>query len=272
MSRTAISVIIRARDEQANLARCLDILDLQQGVDDVEVILVDGGSRDRTREVGARRGAIVIGATPGPFSFGDALNRGAAAARHEILVALSAHAFPGSPRWLTGLARWFEDGVVACVCGDRHDPDGRPLRTAIAQDAALAGHRPEWGYSNAAGAFRAQLWRERPFRPDLPGCEDKEWAWQWLGRGYRVVVDPALAVVHDHSHDSTASIYRRARREAEGYAAFLDAPLAPATPAALARAWWSDIRWYGSPLRARLSHRRGARLLGTYAGGRHPRN
>jgi glycosyltransferase involved in cell wall biosynthesis len=265
MSHTGISVIIRARDEQANLARCLDILDLQQGVGDVEVILVDGGSRDCTREVGARRGAVVIDATRGAFSFGDALNRGAAAARHEVVVALSAHAFPGSTRWLTGLARWFEDEAVACVSGDRHDPDGRPLRTAIVQDAALAGRRTEWGYSNAAGAFRAQLWRERPFRADLPGCEDKEWAWHWLARGYVAVVDPALTVQHDHTHDSVAAIYRRARREAEGYAAFLADPPGPATLAGLARAWWGDARWYASPARSRLSHRRAARLLGAYA-------
>jgi hypothetical protein len=58
------------------------------------------------------------------------------------------------------------------------------------------------------------------------------------------------------------------RREAEGYAAFLDDPPGPATPAALARAWWSDTRWYGSPARARLSHRRAARLYGAYAGWR----
>lgn len=108
------------------------------------------------------------------------------------------------------------------MCGDRHDPDGHPLTQPVVQDAALARRRPEWGYGNPAGAFRADLWRRRPFRADLPGCEDKEWAWHCLQQGYSCVLDPALAVEHDHTHDSLRSIYGRARRQAEGYAAFLD--------------------------------------------------
>lgn len=60
MAIPGISVIIRARDEAANLARCLDVLSAQQGAGDVETILVDGGSRDRTPQVAAERGAAVI--------------------------------------------------------------------------------------------------------------------------------------------------------------------------------------------------------------------
>jgi hypothetical protein len=155
---------------------------------------------------------------------------------------------------------------VACVAGDRFDPDGGVLAAPLRQDLDLARRRPEWGYSNAAGAFRAALWRERPFRADLPGCEDKEWARYWLERGYVCVVDPASVVDHDHTHDSLRGIYRRARREAQAYAMFAE-PV-PYGPRELGREWWSDLRWYRSSARARLSHRRAARLLGTYAGRR----
>ena len=55
MAIPGISVIIRARDEAANLARCLDVVSAQQGVGVVETILVDGGSRDRTPQVAAVR-------------------------------------------------------------------------------------------------------------------------------------------------------------------------------------------------------------------------
>jgi glycosyltransferase involved in cell wall biosynthesis len=267
MAGPAISVIIRVRDERANLARCLDILELQRGVGEVEVIVVDGGSADGTAQLAARRGATVLGPDPaGPFSFGAALNRGAGRACHDVLVALSAHAFPPTLDWLATAAEWLSDPGVACTTGDRHGPDGEPLLAAVRQDAALARRRPDWGYGNAAGAFRAQLWRERPFRADLAGCEDKEWAWHWLQRDRACVVDPALVVQHDHTHDGIGAIYRRARREAAGYAAFLDAPPGPASPGQLVAQWWSDTRWYASPLRARLSHRRAARLLGAYAG------
>jgi hypothetical protein len=79
-------------------------------------------------------------------------------------------------------------------------------------------------------------------------------------------VDPTLAVDHDHTHDSLRAIFNRARREAQGYAAFLDQE--PYGPRELLDDWWSDLRWYDSAARARLSHRRAARLLGSYAGRR----
>jgi rhamnosyltransferase len=268
-----VSVIIRVRDERANLERCLGLLAAQRGVGEVELIVVDGGSRDGTAQAARDGGArVLVADRDAPFSFGGALNLGAGQASHEVLVSLSAHTFPRDRGWLSRLVAALEDAPeLACACGDGYGPDGASLRGPIDQDAALARRRPEWGYANAAGAFRAELWRRRPFRADLPGCEDKEWALYWLQEGYRCRVDPALAVEHDHTHASLRAIYARARREAVAYAMFLG-DAAPGGAAAgvrgLAREWWSDTRWYGSPLRARLSHRRAARLLGAYRGRR----
>jgi rhamnosyltransferase len=269
VSLPAISVIIRARNEQASIDRCLELIDQQPGAGEgrgIEVIVVDSGSEDRTAQIARAHGARLVELPASSFTFGRALNLGAANARGEILVALSAHAFVPDAGWLARLTQPFADPAVACVAGDRFGPDGSPLATPTRQDFDLARRRPEWGYSNAAGAFRAALWRRRPFRDDLPGCEDKEWAWYWLERGYVCVVDPALVVDHDHTHDSLRSIYRRARREAQAYTMFAEP--GPYGPRELGREWWSDLRWYGSSGRARLSHRRAARLLGAYAGRR----
>jgi rhamnosyltransferase len=267
MATGGVSVIVRARDEERSLERCLTLVADQRGVGEpVELILVDGGSADGTVAVARRHGATVLSAERDPYSYGGALNLGAAAARGSVLVALSAHAFPRDEGWLARLLAPFADPHVACTCGDCYGPDGELLTGPVAQDAALAARRPEWGYSNSAGAFRAELWRRRPFRSDLPACEDKEWAWEWLRRGYRCVVDPSLLVDHDHTHDRLREIFARARREAVAYGAFLERP--PHGPRQLGKEWWSDLRWYDSPLRARLSPRRTARLLGSYAGRR----
>jgi rhamnosyltransferase len=265
-----ISVIIRARDEAAAIGRCMDLVAGQRtGERRVEMVVVDSGSRDRTVAIARDREALVLPIAPAEFSFGRSLNLGAAAARGELLVALSAHAFPPDERWLERLSEPFADPRVACASGDRYGPDGAPLAGPVEQDIALARANPGWGYSNGAGAFRASLWRERPFREDLPGCEDREWSWHWLERGRRCIVDPALVVDHDHTHDSLAEIYLRARREAEGLARFADGAAEPER--GLLSEWWSDRRFYSSPLRARLSHRRAARLLGARAGLRRAR-
>jgi glycosyltransferase involved in cell wall biosynthesis len=267
MATGGVSVIVRARDEERSLERCLALVAAQRGLaEEVELILVDGGSSDATVAVARRHGATVVRAEQHPYSFGGALNQGAERASGEINVALSAHAFPRDDGWLARLVEAFVDPDVACACGDSYGADGEPLLGPIRQDAALARRRPEWGYANAAGAFRADLWRRRPFRPDLPGCEDKEWALHWLAEGHTCVVDPALLVDHDHTHDSLKSIYRRARREAQAYAMFMERPRYG--PRQLVGEWWSDLRWYDSAINARLSPRRSARLLGAYTGRR----
>lgn len=267
MTAPGVTVVIRARDQAANLDRTLTLLRGQTiGPHRTETIVVDNGSRDGTGTIAAGHGARVIGLPAGAFTFGGALNLGTANARGAVVVALSADAFPPDEGWLERMVAALRDPAIACASGDRYGPDGEELTGPREQTAELAGRRPEWGYSNAAGAFRRELWRRRPFRADLPGCEDKEWALYWLGEGRRCVIDPALAVEHDHTHDSLGSIYRRARREAEGYAMFLDP--GGRGLAGLAHEWWTDRRWYRSALRARLSHRRAARLLGAYAGAR----
>lgn len=259
-----VSVIVRARDEAGRIGRCLDLARAQVGVAEPELIVVDNDSRDGTAAIARAAGATVVSISE--FSFGGALNVGAEHASGAILVALSADAYALDPAWLARLVAPFADPLVACASGELYRPDGSVLREAVVQDAALLAEHPEWGYSNGAGAFRAELWRRRPFRSDLPGCEDREWAAHWIGEGYVAVIDPALGVAHDHTHDALPAIYRRARREAQGFAMFLATP--PQTPAELVTEWWIDLRYYDSATRARLSHRRAARLLGAYAGRR----
>lgn len=258
------SVIVRARDEAASIGRTLSLLGRQTLVP--EVIVVDSGSRDGTVAIARSHGARVIEIPRERFTYGGALNAGCEIASGEVLVALSAHAFPTDAEWLLRLVDAVAEDHVACASGDFYDLGGEPLRARRLQDAALARRNPLWGYSNGAGGFRARLWRELPFRPDLPGAEDKAWAWHWLERGWLVAVDPALTVDHDHSRDGVAASFRRAEREWKGLARALDLP--PVGVGELAARWWREREGYSSRARARLSHRRWARLAGEWRGRR----
>lgn len=205
------------------------------------------------------------------FTYGGSLNTGCEAATGEIVVALSAHAFPLDPDWLARMAAAFDDERVACACGQRFAPTGEPLSSPLAQDLPLARRHPLWGYSNAAGGFRRDLWSKRGFRADMPGTEDKEWALHWLERGYVCILDRELDVDHDHSKDGAHEQYRRARREWYGLS-MAPVELPPYSLGDLLRVWWRDRGSYSSYARSRLSHRRAARLLGEYVGrraGRH---
>jgi rhamnosyltransferase len=261
-----VSIVIRSKNEAASIGRLLDILRGQTIGERLELIVVDSGSTDGTVQIVRDRGVEPIEISAASFTFGGALNTGCEAARAPLIVALSAHAFPPDERWAERMVAAFDDERVAAAWGDTRGPHGEPLREALLQDAEHARRHPFWGYSNPAGGFRASLWRERGWRADLPGSEDKEWAWHWLQRGWLVRIDPALAVEHDHSHDPLRAIYERSRRESKGYAMYLDLP--PLTARGALRRWWADRDGHGSAARARLSPWRAARLAGEWAGRR----
>src|ERR1022692_4292905 len=87
--RPMVSVIVPARDEEACLGICLESLVAQAGVS-FEVIVVDDGSTDRTREI-AQSFPVVRVVDPGPLPLGwtgksNALVAGANGARGEWLL------------------------------------------------------------------------------------------------------------------------------------------------------------------------------------------
>jgi rhamnosyltransferase len=261
---TDVSVVIRAKDEVADIGRTLELLAGQTIAASSEVIVVDSGSTDGTVDVVRAAGVRLVEIPAAAFTYGGALNTGCELAAAPLIVALSAHAFPPDERWLERVAAAFDDERVACAVGYETAPDGGRLDRAIVQDAALARRHPRWGYSNASGGFRAELWRERPFRDDMPASEDKEWALHWLDRGWTCVVDPALGVDHDHGGESAALTYQRAFREWESLPMYADVP--PYGLPAAAREWWRGDPAWPSAMRARVSWRRAIKLAGKYRG------
>jgi glycosyltransferase involved in cell wall biosynthesis len=254
------TVVIRAKNEAAAIGRTLELVAGQTV--DAQVVVVDSGSTDDTVAIARGAGAEVIEIPAKSFTYGGSLNTGTEAARAELVVALSAHAFPVHDRWLEAMLEPFGDDRVACTTSNDYAPEGGPLRETIVQDEAHARRHPMWGYSNAAGAFRAALWREKPFRADMPGTEDKEWAWHWLTRGMTLVVSPEMRVDHTHGKDPARELYERSRREWYGLGMYFD--LDPYPMRAAVREWWSGLEGRPSHARARISHRRAARIAGRW--------
>src|SRR4051812_19572171 len=186
------SVIIRTRDEAASIGKLFDILHAQTIADRLELIVVDSGSTDATVAIARDHGVDPIEIPAESFTFGGSLNTGCEAARSPLVIALSAHAFPRDDTWAARMVGVFDDERVAAACGEDRRPDGTALTALLLQDAEQARDNPFWGYSNAQGGFRRSLWEQRPWRADMPGTEDKEWAWYWLERGWLVRLDPAL--------------------------------------------------------------------------------
>jgi glycosyltransferase involved in cell wall biosynthesis len=116
-----ISVIVPARDAEATIGRTLECLAAQEGVGDHEVLVVDDGSSDRTREIVREAPGVVKLLTQEAEGPAAARNRGVAAAAGSALAFLDADCFP-EPDWLAAGVRALERADV--VQGHvRPDPD-----------------------------------------------------------------------------------------------------------------------------------------------------
>jgi rSAM/selenodomain-associated transferase 2 len=119
----SVSIIIPALDEERSIGSTLDAAARVRG--SVEVIVVDGGSADSTREIARGRGAVVLEAERGR---GSQMHAGALAARGEALWFV--HADTLVPREGAGLI--LEALGDSRVAGGnfriRFDGDTRPAR------------------------------------------------------------------------------------------------------------------------------------------------
>ena len=79
-----ISVVIPVKDGGPDLVRCLDGIARQEVDEEVEVVVVDSGSRDGSAESADRLGARVHSISPDEFHHGRTRNIGVEIARGEI--------------------------------------------------------------------------------------------------------------------------------------------------------------------------------------------
>ena len=100
-----ISVIVPVKDGGEDLRRCLDALEHQRLDEPVEVLVVDSGSRDGSRELAKARGARVIDVSASDFLHGATRNLAAEQATSDILVFTTQDAYAADDDWLATLCR-----------------------------------------------------------------------------------------------------------------------------------------------------------------------
>jgi glycosyltransferase involved in cell wall biosynthesis len=213
------SVVIRAYNEADRIGRLLEGIK-RQSVQDVEVIVVDSGSKDATIAIAKNHGVKVVNIPSDEFSFGRSLNLGMAAAKHEYAVVASAHAYPVYPDWLECLLGPFEDRRVAMVYGKQ-----RGAQTARFSEQQIfrqwfpdSDVRSQAGpfCNNANAAIRRRLWEKHPYDETLTGLEDIAWAKWAQGQGYEVAYSAHAEIVHVHN-ETARRVYDRYRREAMAF-------------------------------------------------------
>jgi glycosyltransferase involved in cell wall biosynthesis len=155
-----ISVVVPAYNEEQNIAACLESLERQTiPRDQYEIIVVDGGSKDRTREIAARYADLVFIQTS--RKVGGARNDGSMKAEGEIIATTDADCII-PPDWLEVIRRGFErDPSVVQLYGPV-DPMEGGIKNHLF--LALANTFSRFGYYS--GTFYYTLGCNSAFRRD----------------------------------------------------------------------------------------------------------
>jgi rhamnosyltransferase len=262
------SVIVRSKDKAATIEATLQSIRAQTV--DTEIVVVDSGSTDGTLEVARRYADELVQIPQSLFSYGRALNVGAARSAGQVHFALSAHVVAKRRDWVERSLQHYSRPRVAATNGALVEPDGSLLLEHFDMTADHIAIDPYWGYSNTAGSWRASVWAEFPFDERMGACEDKEWSWRVLNAGWRIAFDRFLFIDGLHRRRTgVRELFDRVRREGEAMASH--APLEPFTASQALDLWWNATPGASPPLFQRLNYFRAAEIAGRYVGERRGR-
>jgi succinoglycan biosynthesis protein ExoA len=218
-----VTVVIPARDEEGFIGPCLESV-LTQDVFNLQVIVVDGASRDRTHKIVRhymRRDPRIellenpVGTIP------TSLNLALTAARGRWLVRVDAHStIP--PAYIGSLVRHLRTGTWGGV-GSRKDgvgatPAGRAIASAMASPFGVGGSRYHYSTSVQSvdhvpfGAYPTVLvrqiggWDER-----LAANEDFELDYRIRKTGRPLLLDPSVAIAW-RCRQSIGDLFRQYQR------------------------------------------------------------
>jgi rhamnosyltransferase len=214
MSKPEISIIILTKNAGDIFSEVLFNLVSCEDIDKAEIIVVDSGSTDLTKEHAQKYRQIrLIEINPSDFGHGKTRNLGAKLASTDILVYLVQDATPATADFLNRLVAPLADGRVAAVYG-RQLPraSAGPVERFFLQNTYPdlpqtkvydPSHRLSIHsifFSNVCSAIRRQVWENIPFNEHLIMSEDQQWSKEVLRQGYAIVYEPAVTVLHSHNY------------------------------------------------------------------------
>lgn len=216
--KTKVSVVFRALNEEKWFSQALTACLKQNAPNhEVEIILVDSGSTDRTIEIARSFDARIVHIKKSDFTFGRSLNYGCEAARGDYLIFISAHCIPASENWLVDLIRPLEQGVCHYTYGRQigHEVTQYSERQIFAQYFPDYDKLPQEGFfaNNANSAISRELWERYKFDEEATGLEDMVLAKQMVRDGLLVGYVASAPVIHIHE-ETLAQTQRRYYREA----------------------------------------------------------
>jgi glycosyltransferase involved in cell wall biosynthesis len=211
-----VSVVIRTFNEEKYLERLLDgIVNQERGSMDIEIVIVDSGSTDRTLEIAEKYNCVIATIAKHDFTFGRSLNLGCSVAKGDYLVFVSGHCFPVNTSWLINLINPLANGIADYTYGKQEGAETtkfsefQHFRKFFPDSSKV----PQNGYfcNNANAAITRAAWKRYRFEESLTGLEDMFLAKLLVGDGGKIayVADASVFHIHDESWNQVRTRYER---------------------------------------------------------------
>ena len=206
-----VSIVIPARNEEENLGALLrSVMALQFPREQLEIIVVDHESRDRTTAVALQASARVFQKTGGTVS--GARNLGASKATGEIIAFLDADCTVAED-WLDRALPYFMEQSVGIV-GSYYTIPGDPsswLRDVLQKQTEARPKKSEGRWVPAGNMLvRREVFLEfGGFDETLTTCEDVDLCVR-VAQKYRIVEDTAICCFH---HGEPRTLWQLFRKE-----------------------------------------------------------
>ncbi len=198
-----VSIVIRAFNEERYIGELLTAISNQllKG-HDLEIVIVDSGSTDKTLEISREHGCRITHIEKQEFTFGRSLNIGCKFAAGDLLVFVSGHCIPASEDWLENLIAPLVDNRAGYSYGRQIGRDS----TKFSEQSLFTKYFPNYskipqeGFycNNANAAVRKDLWERFKFDESLTGLEDMYFSKALVADGGEVAYIANAPVFHIH--------------------------------------------------------------------------
>ncbi len=212
---TTISIIVPAYNARKGIAKCLDALLRQTGLEHApEIIVVDDGSTDETPDIVGRYPGVRLIRQKNAGA-GPARNTGIQASTGDFLLFTDSDCEP-DPTWAAEILKGFTSDDIAMVMGSTRTDLGENniyARTFQGRDYIAVRPGPTNRFNSNNLALRRWAALAFLFDPALPiYCEDNDQGWRLLAAGYQTIFYPSAQIAHHHPY-TTRSFYRNAYLE-----------------------------------------------------------
>jgi glycosyltransferase involved in cell wall biosynthesis len=204
MSTYKISIIIRTYNESKWLSILLKAIK-QQTLSVYEIIVIDSGSNDGTKEILKELypEVILLDYQGEKYLPGKAINQGIKASSGEIICILSAHCIPVHNEWLENMVNDLADNNNCAGVYSRQIPLSFSSNQALRDMSVIYSSESRWQFTdsyfnNASSIIWRRRWEDIEFDNNITNIEDRIWAAQQQEKGYCIRYCSTSLVHHYH--------------------------------------------------------------------------